>query len=90
VSPSSGGEFAAVEGFALGQLGLIWDGKNVNDDGRAVLRELEPFLLDVIRRQLAFGVRRADPQRVRRFTLAAGRLRAESDRAGEVTAPARG
>jgi hypothetical protein len=40
-------------------LGLIRQGKNVNYyDDRAVLRELEPFLVDAIRRQLGFGARR--------------------------------
>lgn len=41
-------------------LGLLRDGKNFNYyDDPAVLRELEPFLIDAIRRQRAFGARPA-------------------------------
>ena len=43
---------------AVSPLGLLRGGKNYNYyDDRSVLRELEPFLVDAIQRQLAFGAR---------------------------------
>ncbi len=50
--------FGQIYITAVSPLGLVRDGANFNYyDDRAVQRELEPLLVDAIRRQLAFGAK---------------------------------